>query len=436
MMALVEAAEPQRSNVIEITPSARRLTGSLRDIGYDFVSAVADIVDNSLAAGATSIDVDVTFAGSRSWVRVADNGRGMSRGELHEALRFGTRRSYDFSDLGKFGLGLKTASLSQCRRLVVATRRSSKRSHITVRALDLNHIESSDRWEVLDVGQLEDDRVLTPLRRQPGTVVLWEVLDRVLTYANPSGEWARRKLRGLADRTADYLAMVFHRFLEGTAAGTKVRMRVNRTVVRPWNPFGPSEPARLALQPRSFELATVSGAGTVRFEPYVLPPRAQFSSPEEFERLSGPLKWNRQQGLYIYRSDRMIQSGGWCGYRAADEHTKLARAALFFDGRLDHLFQINVAKMRVQLPQELRASLEKSIVELCSSAQSAYRSERPVARPQQTDDNTHPAALSSGEEIGLALRMASLEAGRVADLEAIAEVLRRQTPDVARSLGW
>lgn len=435
-MALVDVAEPRRSNVIEITPSARRLTGSLRDIGYDFVSAVADIVDNSLAAGATSIDVDLTFAGSRSWVRVADNGSGMSRGELNEALRFGTRRAYDVSDLGKFGLGLKTASLSQCRRLVVATRSSTRRHHVAVRALDLDHIEATDRWEVLDLGRSEDERISTPLLRNAGTVVLWEDLDRVLTYANPSGEWARRKLRALSQRTSDYLSMVFHRYLEGGAAGPKVRMRVNRAVVRPWNPFGPDEQARLTLQPRSFELETPSGTGVVRFEPYVLPPRSAFSSPEEFERLSGPLKWNRQQGLYIYRSDRMIQSGGWCGYRAADEHTKLARAAIYFDGGLDELFQVNVAKMRVQLPQELRSALEKTVVELCSSAQGAYRSERPAPRRGPTDDSIELTTMSNGEEVGLALRMAAMEAGHVADLEAIADVLRRQTPDVARTLGW
>lgn len=285
-MALVDVAVPQqRSNVIEITPSARRLTGSLRDIGYDFVSAVADVVDNSLAAGATSIDVDLTFAGSRSWVRVVDNGSGMSRGALNEALRFGTRRTYDVSDLGKFGLGLKTASLSQCRRLVVASRTSTKRAHVAVRALDLDHIEATDRWEVLDLGRSDDERVLTPLRRHVGTVVLWEDLDRVLTYANPSGEWARRKLRGLSQRTADYLGMVFHRYLEGDAAGPPVRMRVNRAVVQPWNPFGPQEKARLVLQPRTFELETPSGTGVVRFEPYVLPPRSAFSSADEFERL-------------------------------------------------------------------------------------------------------------------------------------------------------
>lgn len=433
-MALAERS-PHRPAAIEITPSARRLTGSLRDIGYDFVSAIADVVDNSVAAGATGVDVDLSFAGARSWVRIADDGTGMSRGELNEALRFGTRRPYEHGELGKFGLGLKTASLSQCRRLVVATRASRQRAHIAVRALDLDHIDAFDRWEVLDLGRdSADSRLDVPLRRHPGTVVLWEQLDRVLTYSNPDGEWARRKLRTLAGRTSEYLGMVFHRFIEGTAAGRRVRIRVNRKRVPAWNPFAPDEPATLRLPPREVELEVGDFTAVVRFEPFVLPSRSAFSSTEEFERLSGPGKWNRQQGLYIYRSDRMIQSGGWCGYRAPDEHTKLARCALFFDGELDDLFQVNVAKMRVQLPAELRAALEKSVTELCGTAQGAYRSDR--RPPNGRDSSAAPTVFSGGEEVGVALRMAALEAGCVSDLDQIAVVLRKRNPELASMLGW
>lgn len=432
-MTLVERSQPVTA--IEIMPSARRLTGSLRDIGYDFVSAIADIIDNSVAAGATEIDVDLSFAGARSWVRIADDGAGMSRGELNEALRFGSRRSYEHRELGKFGLGLKTASLSQCRRLVIATRASRQRAHIALRALDLDHIDEFDRWEVLDLAaEAADPRLTVPLKRHTGTVVLWEQLDRVLTYSNPEGEWARRKLRTLADRTSDYLGMVFHRFIEGSATGRPVKIRVNRKPVPAWNPFAPEEPATLALPPREVELDAAGRTAPVRFEPFVLPARAAFSTSEEFERLSGPGKWNRQQGLYIYRSDRMIQSGGWCGYRAADEHTKLARAALFFDGELDDLFQINVAKMRVQLPGELRAALEKSVTDLCSAAQGAYRSDR--RPPSSSPPPAESSAFAGGEEVGVALRMAALEAGCLPGLEAIATVLRERNPELAAVLGW
>ena len=117
---------------IDISPSARRLTDSLRDVGYDFNGAIADLVDNSVSAGATHIDVDISFLGEQSWIRIADNGHGMRPGTLNEALRFGTRRDYAAGELGRFGLGLKTASLSQCRRILVATRSATRRRRIHV----------------------------------------------------------------------------------------------------------------------------------------------------------------------------------------------------------------------------------------------------------------------------------------------------------------
>ena len=105
-----------------ITPSAARLTESLRDIGYDFASAVADIVDNSIMAGASRVEILIEFDGTDSAVFVADDGRGMTANGLLEALRYGTRRTYSRGDLGRYGLGLKTASLSQCRSVTVVTR--------------------------------------------------------------------------------------------------------------------------------------------------------------------------------------------------------------------------------------------------------------------------------------------------------------------------
>ena len=178
---------------VDITPSARRLTGSLRDLGYDFSAAVADIIDNSIAAGAARIEVEIVFDGARSYIAVADDGRGMTAAELGEALRFGTRRQYLSGELGRYGLGLKTASISQCRRLSVATRRSVVNRRITVRSLDLDHIAARDRWEVIDPpsGSVIHRRS-DWLDHGPGTIVLWEGLDRVLPERDPDGGWVER----------------------------------------------------------------------------------------------------------------------------------------------------------------------------------------------------------------------------------------------------
>src|SRR6478672_9458436 len=134
-----------------VTPSASRLTNSLREIGYDFPSAVADLVDNSISAGANRVEIVIEFEGIESRVLIADDGSGMSTNAVVEALRFGTRRDYDNDDLGRYGLGLKTASLSQCRTVTVASRRPGSQ-RITVRQLDLDLIQDCDEWLIIDPG--------------------------------------------------------------------------------------------------------------------------------------------------------------------------------------------------------------------------------------------------------------------------------------------
>ena len=195
---------------IEITPSAARLTASLRDIGYSFVTALADIVDNSVTAGASRVEIAIRFHGRDSFVVISDNGSGMGPSALNEALRFGTRRSYRPGDLGRFGLGLKTASLSQARRLMVISRASRKNRRLHCRVLDIDRVERTDRWEVLAHSPNElAPELVESLRNGPGTIVVWDRLDRVLDYADPGGAWAKRHLERLAAEASDYLAMVF-----------------------------------------------------------------------------------------------------------------------------------------------------------------------------------------------------------------------------------
>ena len=186
----------RRSKLSAITPSAARLTESLRDIGYDFPSAVADIVDNSIMAGAARVEIVIEFDGADSWVSVADDGCGMTANGLVEALRYGTRRSYSRGDLGRYGLGLKTASLSQCRSVTVVTRSSLTTGRVSARTLDLDLIAEWDEWLVVDPGRrpLGRSGPGTGSPTEPGTVVIWRKLDRVLPEKRPDGGWARRRL--------------------------------------------------------------------------------------------------------------------------------------------------------------------------------------------------------------------------------------------------
>jgi hypothetical protein len=427
-----------------ITPSAARLTESLRDIGYDFPSAVADIVDNSITAGASRVDVVIEFDGDESSVVIADDGHGMTANGLVEALRYGSRRPYARSDLGRYGLGLKTASLSQCRSVTVVTRRSESSDRVSARMLDLDLIAEWDEWLVVDPVRdqvVEDARARLADTR--GTVVIWRKLDRVLPEKRPDGGWARRRLGAMAAKTSEHLGIVFHRFLE-RVDDHRLVVTVNGEKVEPWNPFGPNETGRAELPEHRYEVTVDDISGAVTLQRYILPSRDQFSSPEQFERLSGPLNWNRQQGIYIYRADRLVQWGGWNGIRGIDEHTKLARAALNFDTDLDSVFNINVAKMRVTIPPQIRQMLERPINELCAQADETYRkgSRRvpdeiaPTGGSRETGSATSGSpAPSIASDIGLALRAAAMIAGEYDAFRRISAALTQQTPEVARVLG-
>lgn len=364
---------------VEMIPSARRLIKSLRDMGYDFAQAVADVVDNAIEAKATMVAIDVEFDGDDSWVRITDNGKGMNPEEVREAMRYGAERDYDAEDLGKFGLGLKTASMSQCQRLSVASRSSPERAAIAAYSWDLAHIERTNRWEILPLERNGlHAAIREPLKDTTGTVVLWERLDRILGYKHPYGEMARKRLSQICRDIEAHLGMVFHKFLSGEARSRKFKLLLNGNEIKPWDPFCRDERKTKALQPVVIPVEYEGVSGKVTLEPFILPPEDDFSSPDAFRNASGPAKWNQQQGFYIYRAGRMIQSGGWSNLRAPDEHTKLARVAVSFLPALDEAFKINVAKMRVQMPSAIRDTVRDAIVPVVKLAREIY--DRKAAR--------------------------------------------------------
>lgn len=422
-------------------PSAARLTSSLRDIGYDFVSAVADLVDNSISAGATDIAVEIEFAGPDSIVYIADNGCGLDARGMLEALRFGSRRSYGTGDLGRYGLGLKTASLSQARCVTVVSRPVGRKRPL-YRSLDLDLIAEFDDWVLA-----EKDRDHAVVRSEQmlgsdtGTVVIWQNLDRVLPASGAQGGWAKRRFEVLVDKTKRHLAMVFHRFLTGERAAQRISIRVNGDKVRAWDPFVRQEPETQVLSTQKFELESATDVGIVELRRYILPDRSSFSSLDAFESAAGPLNWNRQQGLYVYRENRLVQWGSWAGIRGIDEHTKLARASLDFTSELDEVFNINVAKMRVSVPAQLKQMLDRPVSELCILADRVYRRHGADTADDGADGDIperDDRAPSSGSlpEVGLALKSAAIQADEYVGFRKVMGVMRDQYPDLAGGLGF
>ena len=259
-------------------------------------------------------------------------------------------------------------------RLTVASRQNEARADINAYCWDLGHIEATNRWEILPVKSADlQPQARQHLKETTGTVVIWERLDRILGYKRPDGEAARKQLNTMCRALEEHVAMVFHRFLEGAVRGKRLAIYLNGNKVVPWDPFARTEGNTQKLEPVVLRVEQEKGKSDVVLEPYVLPAQARFSSPEAFHRASGPNKWNRQQGFYIYRADRMIQSGGWSNLRTLDEHNKLARVALYFSPKLDDEFKINVPKMRVVLPAAIRDDMLKAVAPVVRLANAAYR---------------------------------------------------------------
>ena len=477
MAASARTARASKQRVEEVVPAAARTIASLRNVGYELPQAIADLVDNSISASATTIEVDVHFDGIDSWIQIADDGFGMDARTLTEALRYGSMREYDSDDLGKFGFGLKTASTSQCRRVVVASRRALERARVEVRALDLGHIEKTNRWEILVIDPADrPSHLVEPLRETTGTVVLWEDLDRILDYKDPWGGWAKRKLLDQAEAIAAHLGMVFHRFLSGQARGykrSKLKILVNGSAVDAWDPFCRDEQETTALTEHDYRVASESGMGIVHVSPYVLPNKSEFSDTAAWQRASGRLDWNRLQGMYIYRADRLIQWGGWSRIWTSDEHCKLARVALDFAPNLDDAFGINISKAIVKLPTDLRNDIEPVLSQARGIANQRYRKGSssggrpsptptpalPISPTSTTETSTlvvdvsdrdlgigpiivGPSSGNSGhvsafeQTVRTAIEAAARAAGEQEALERIVASLRRTAPEVARGLGW
>ena len=373
----------------EVVPSARRLIKSLRDLGYDLQAAIADLVDNSITAEATNVKVETHWEGDDSWIRITDDGIGMTLGELREAMRFGTRRDYFDDDLGRFGLGLKAASLSQSSHLTVASR-TTPTGRIHMAEWNLEHVEDSDRWEVLHPSPREVPEAARPLDGKRGTVVLWRRLDRVFRYRIPDGKRAKADFDRLANEVAQHLAMVFHRFLSNEAGRElPLQISVDGNLVAPWDPFAQIEHATVAMPRQRLRFVHDSTKHVVDVYPFVLPTEAAFSSPAAHRRAAGPQLWNRQQGFYIYRNARLIQSGGWNRLRTADEHTKLARIRVELPANSEELFELNIAKTQVRIPSALRPSLGAVASGVARAAQDAYR--RPMGSPTERRSSLQPA---------------------------------------------
>jgi hypothetical protein len=339
---------------IDLIPDPTRLIEGLRDTGYEFDTAIADIVDNSIAANAAHVDI-VIEQDIRGAIRVsiADDGDGMNPDELRGAMRYGARERPNPASLGKYGLGLKTASTAFCRRLSV-TSRASGTEPAAMMTWDLDHVVKKGKWEVIVAGSPDPVAVAHLDRVSPGksgTAVVWTKVDRLMRdYATPDGKVARKALDRRIGRLSDHLALVYQRFLDTSDRRAKtVSITVNGKPVDAFDPFmrGISE---LVAEKDEFQVELSDGrkaAFTIRA--YVLPRREEMAPGDLTKsRLS-----TETQGIYIYREQRLIHDADWLGMFQAEPHLSLLRVEFSFDHRLDDAFQLDIKKSQIILIEDL-----------------------------------------------------------------------------------
>ncbi len=348
-----------------VEPRADALIESLRAFGYSPEAAIADLVDNSISAGAKEVAVDFAWAGANSRVTVYDNGSGMSEGALAAAMRPGSTSPIEdrhASDLGRFGLGLKTASFSQARELTVVSRTATTAP--TTRRWDLDTIAASGEWRLLRTAPA-DVSVPDP-GVTGGTTVTWSKLDRLVGHAASEDAKAHRRFLDVTARVHRHLEATFHRFLVGH---DRIRIFVNGQKIDSWDPFMVRHPATQQLDPEALPYK----GSLIKVAPYVLPHRSKLTEGE-MARGAGVQGWNQQQGFYVYRSGRLLAQGDWLGLGLTkDEHTKLARIAIDFPSSLDHEWQVDVKKSTARPPGELVESLRRIARATRSKAEEVYR---------------------------------------------------------------
>lgn len=339
---------------LDVPPDPERIIEGLRDTGYEFNTAMADVIDNSIAAGAGNIDITIAmdFSGAVA-VSVADDGCGMDRDGLVNAMRYGSRQRASQASLGKFGLGLKTASTAFCRRLS-AVSRGSDGGGVMKATWDLDHIARVGRWELQLVEASRNETALldTIAKGKTGTLILWENIDRLLkTYARPDGKAAKTALKRYEDELRFHVAMVYQRFLDSNdARAQNVSIRINGRLVAPWDPYS----LPLTEKPAAEKVVPVkTGDGkdaefTVRV--FILPRKSEF--PDE-ETLKEARLTNDRQGIYVYRENRLIHGPDWLDMYSKEPHMTLCRVELSFDHKLDDAFQVDIKKSRILLDEVL-----------------------------------------------------------------------------------
>lgn len=421
--------------------AARFVKDFLRGSTYSFSTAIADLIDNSIEAKATEINLIVDLQDFQ--VILLDNGVGMSDSTHHESMKVAAEtREYSISDLGKYGSGMKAASLSQAKRLIVATHTSPKEK-ILVRCLDVDHVMATNDWA--RVTQVLSETAIPQAARDflvanSGTAVIWQNLDRVFGDEDWSSEKKKQELISLSLQAEEHISLVFHKFLTGHVKGySKIKITFNGNPLIPWDPFALDEKT---IQVAQKDVVIGSAGGHAKVTTFLLPGEKEWTSQEAKKKSSGPKNFTNAQGFYVYRNGRLIIGGGWQRFRSIEPHVSLAKISLEFDSSVDHILKVPVDKSSITIPQVTRTLIDPLVKEICRMADERYRKQKqfentglpklPGRTPAKAVVTRRLTASALVEAIEKVAKSQALEV----EFEAIKTAIRNESPSVADEVGW
>lgn len=363
----------------DASPNPEYLIKSIAEQGYSLETSLADLIDNSISAKADKIEILIDTNTEPFKLFLADNGEGMTEAELSDNMQFPSNSPDDLrsdSDLGRFGLGMKTASFSQTRKFTVISKKKGEKKY-NGRTWDVDFLKSNG-WKIIvnsdeevamlmyQFNQLSNDLLEGFDDYEPNTIVIWEGLYKFENYLKKDNRKKSLK-REITEVTSDYLALVFHKFMEKKS--DRLKIRINNTRVSPFNPFPEEEKDFRQIEPKQSSFRS----DVIKIEGFVLPSRAITES------VRGLNKWTTRrkglmdmEGLYIYRADRIILFGGWNGIVKKAPRLQLARLKVEVGNSIDNLLHLNVAKSQIVVPHELRSAFENYIYELKIEAEREY----------------------------------------------------------------
>lgn len=356
-----------------LPPDASTLMWSTRAIGYTTPSAVADLIDNSISANATKVSIQFV-SGEKGYVSILDNGNGMTPEELRMAMKYGSRnplQERSDTDMGRFGLGLKTASLSQCKRLTVVSKKNNK---LSAYCWDLDHVLKVDNWELLELEETElcDLPQINKLKcMTEGTIVIWDKLDKI--FAGEEDE--EKALLVKIKEVEEHLALTFHRYLQGEPGLKKISITSNGNPIRPQDPFYITKSDEMPSETIPVQYIGSNGEkeiANVIVTPYILP-FSDTLSQDELNALGGKEGLIKNQGFYIYRNKRLIVAADWFRLARKTDLSKLCRVKVDIPNTLDEIWTIDVKKSMAVPPEIILKNLRRIITPIIRAGKRKYK---------------------------------------------------------------